>query len=192
MKEIIEINTKNYQPNIVLHACCAPCAIYPFKMLKENEKPLFYFFNPNIEPYEEYCKREEEIIKYSKKSMMVLVVERGFKEDWHNQTTPHAESKEGETRCVICYRFRLLKTALLAKERGIKYFTTVMSISPHKNSDKLNEVGFEVEKETGVLYKSVNFKKNDGFNKSVKYSREEGFYRQTYCGCLFALRLMKK
>lgn len=173
---------------LLLHSCCAPCAIYPFNLLKNKYELHFYFFNPNIFPLEEHDRRLSELIRYSKKSGLNL----HYDEEEHARWLSYINGYEGEpergVRCKLCFEYRLKRTYEYALKKSFDYFASVMSISPHKRQDDINTIGEEIALSGGVRYFPSNFKKNDGFKKAALLSKEEGFYRQNYCGCEFSMR----
>jgi predicted adenine nucleotide alpha hydrolase (AANH) superfamily ATPase len=174
--------------SLVLHTCCAPCAIHPYTLLAQDYDLTFFFFNPNIYPADEYARRLNELRRYSGISSMRLVVEEGRHEEWRDAVAGYESCEEGGERCRRCYEYRLEKTAAYADAVDADYFGTVMSISPHKKSSALNEAGYAAGKGKGVSYFESDFKKKDGFKKAAELSREQGFYRQQYCGCEYSIR----
>ncbi|MBL7170791.1 MAG: epoxyqueuosine reductase QueH [Candidatus Omnitrophica bacterium] len=168
---------------IVLHFCCGPCGAGVIETLSAQFKITGYFYNPNIWPKEEYERRlgsAKKIAKVMKIEMIAGPYENFvFGEKVKNLT----REKEGGKRCLLCYRIRLEKTAAFAKENGIDIFTTTLSISPHKKADSINAIGVEIAKAHGLNFYEADFKKNNGFAKSVRLSKESGLYRQKYCGC---------
>ena len=171
---------------VLLHICCGVCSAHAYNKLAEDGYSVFGFFsNSNIEPEAEYLKR----LDAAKKQADILGFE--FIED---EYTPHkwlgyikgfeSEPENGK-RCSLCYKFRLEKTFLYAKENGFDYFTTTLTISPHKNSKVINETGISTSKDRFLC---EDFKKKDGFKKTIEISKKNGIYRQNYCGCRFSLR----
>ncbi len=150
-----------------------------------------YFYNPNIWPETEYNKRLEEIAKITKKENLNLIIDEHDHKNWLKQTRPLAGEPEGGKRCELCYKIRLEETAKKAKELNCDFFATTLTISPHKNAEKINEIGLELEKKYDVKYMKSNWKKEGGFSESCKLSRELELYRQNYCGCEYSLRDMK-
>jgi len=174
---------------ILVHACCAPCASYSVeKLISEGFSPVIYFYNPNIFPVEEFQKRKEELVKFCETKGYELVLGEEDFESWDFAVKGLEDEKEGGKRCLACFQFRLEKTARLAKEKGYRGFTTVLTISPHKNSEAIIRIGKEIASECEIDFIEENFKKNDGFKKSLELSEEYGFYRQNYCGCRFSIR----
>lgn len=173
--------------NILVHACCAPCSTYSFeKLVFDDFMPVGFFYNPNIFPEEEYKRRRDELIKFAELKNYKIIIEEDPHEVWLKAVQGFEEEKEGGKRCELCFRLRLEKTALYAKENDFGGFTTVLTISPHKNSDVINRIGKELSEKHGICFLEENFKKDEGFRKSLEISKEYNLYRQTYCGCIFS------
>lgn len=189
-KIIMENRAKNRVPTLLLHTCCAPCSSAVIERLAQDFKITVFYYNPNIEPYEEYLKRKEEQKKFLKvfpSPNPLNFLDCDYEnEEFKKLALGLEKEKEGGPRCFRCYRLRLLKTAQKAKELGFDYFTTSLSISPYKNAQKLNEIGLELEQICGVSYLVSDFKKNDGYKKSILFSKEYNLYRQDYCGCVYS------
>lgn len=177
---------------IILHACCAICSGYPVSYLKDaGYQPVVYFYNPNIFPQEEYVRRYE-AQKILCEHLGCELVEGEYEPEKYYEFVKGLEYEpEKGKRCDKCFELRLRKTAEFAKSVGIDTFTTSIVISPHKNYDKLTFLGQKIAEEYGLKYLPVNFRKNDGFLKTNKISKELGLYRQNYCGCKFAMRAGK-
>lgn len=190
LDKITENINKNERPRLLLHACCAPCSSYVLEYLSEFFDITVYYYNPNISPEGEFEKRFEELkrlIKEMPEASGVKLVRGVYRyEDFLDIASGLEEAAEGGERCFKCYRLRLEKTAVLAKDEGFDYFCTTLSISPLKNSDKLNEIGLELEKEYGVKWLPSDFKKREGYKRSIELSREYCLYRQNYCGCVYS------
>ena len=189
-KIIMENRAKSRVPTLLLHTCCAPCSSAVIERLAQDFKITVFYYNPNIEPYEEYLKRKEEQKKFLKvfpSPNPLNFLDCDYEnEEFKKLALGLEKEKEGGPRCFRCYRLRLLKTAQKAKEFGFDYFTTSLSISPYKNAQKLNEIGLELEQVCGVSYLVSDFKKNDGYKKSILFSKEYNLYRQDYCGCVYS------
>ena len=189
-KIIMENRAKSRVPTLLLHTCCAPCSSAVIERLAQDFKITVFYYNPNIEPYEEYLKRKEEQKKFLKvfpSPNPLNFLDCDYEnEEFKKLALGLEKEKEGGPRCFRCYRLRLLKTAQKAKEFGFDYFTTSLSISPYKNAQKLNEIGLELEQVCGVPYLVSDFKKNDGYKKSILFSKEYNLYRQDYCGCVYS------
>ncbi|MFW0862029.1 MAG: epoxyqueuosine reductase QueH [Candidatus Komeilibacteria bacterium] len=171
---------------MLLHTCCAPCAIYVVQELSKQYDLTLYYYNTNIHPADEYQKRLNEIIKWSTKKNIKLVEAKYNVEDWFAAVKGLEQEPEGALRCFVCYEMRMRETALYAKDNNFDLFGTTMSISPHKKADKLNEIGNKLKEELGIDYLEADWKKNEGFKIACKLSKEENFYRQDYCGCTFS------
>lgn len=175
------------KPKLLLHVCCATCAAYVLRELEDNYDVTAYYYNPNIFPDKEYKIRFEEAKNFCLKNNIEFIEEISDQDQWFELTKGHESDPERGDRCTICYQMRLKKTADYAKENGFEYFGTDLSISPHKDAKRLNEIGNHLEEESGLHYLEANFKKNDGFKKAMDISKCENFYRQDYCGCKYSL-----
>ncbi len=192
MDKIIANHEKNNEvPTLLLHSCCAPCSTSVLAYLTEHFAVTVYYYNPNIYPDAEFEKRAEEqrrFIEMLPAKHPVSFVQGEFEKDKFFEAVKGLEdSGEGGARCKECFTLRLTKTASLAKSKGFDYYTTTLSVSPLKNAKLLNQLGEEIGKEYGVKYLPSDFKKKDGYKKSVELSREYGLYRQDYCGCVFSM-----
>ncbi len=183
-------------PTLLLHSCCAPCSSYVLEYLSESFKITVFYYNPNIYPDEEYFHRvreQQEFIKKFPAKNPISFIEGEFDKHRFYETVKGMENmREGGERCFACYELRLREAAECAKEQGMNYFCTTLSISPLKNAKKLNEIGQRLAEEYGVRYLPSDFKKKNGYKRSVEISREYGMYRQDYCGCVFSMRDMPK
>lgn len=177
-------------PSLFLHSCCGPCSSYVLEYLSDYFRITVFYYNPNIYPKEEYEKRVEEqrrLIGKLPAKYPVSFEEGVFEpERFYEMARGMEELPEGGERCFGCYELRLREAARLARERGMDYFTTTLSISPLKNAVKLNEIGLALAEEYGVSYLVSDFKKRNGYKRSVELSAEYGMYRQDYCGCVFS------
>lgn len=184
------IKKSNIVPTLFLHSCCAPCSSYCLEYLSEYFRITVFYYNPNIYPKQEYYKRVEEqrrfIEKLPAKYPISFVEGRYDKERFYEVTAGLENVKEGGERCFLCYELRLREAAEMARQMGMDYFTTTLSISPLKNAAKLNEIGDRLAEEYGVKYLNSDFKKKNGYKRSVELSEEYGMYRQYYCGCVFS------
>lgn len=172
--------------SILVHICCAPDALYVIDLLSDNFEVTGYFYNPNIQPHSEYKLRLEETQRVARLLQFDLIVGNYDDENWFHMTRKFKDEPEKGTRCDICYSMRLNKTAQKAGERGFEMFTTVMSLSPWKKAETLNRMGRMLARKYGITFLEADFKKKDGFKKSVEMSRRYGLYRQNYCGCLYS------
>lgn len=184
--ELDSIKVSGIRPKMLLHTCCAPCSAYVLELLREVFDLTLYFYDPNIHPKEEYEKRRYEMRVYAERFCIPFVEGPYEVERWFEITMGHKEDTEGSGRCLICYEMRLRETARFAKNNGFEYFGTVLSISPHKRADRINDIGLSLAKEYGIKYLEADFKKRDGFKKSIELSKKHGLYRQDYCGCVYS------
>lgn len=184
------IDNLNYKPTILLHVCCAPCSSYVLNLLKDHFNITVLFYNPNIYPSEEYIKRKNELIKLiNKMNEGISLMDCDYlSEDFESVSKGLESEKEGGIRCNKCIELRLSKTALMASLNRFEYFATTLSVSPHKNAEVINEIGASLELVYKVKYLYSDFKKNDGFKKSIEYSKKYELYRQNYCGCEYSMR----
>jgi predicted adenine nucleotide alpha hydrolase (AANH) superfamily ATPase len=177
-------------PTLLLHACCAPCSSYVLEYLSNYFKITIFFYNPNISPEEEYRKRVAEakrlIAELPAKHPIQFEAGTYDTERFYALSKGREQEPEGGERCFACYALRLNEAALAAKAGGYDYFTTTLSISPYKNAQKLNEIGAKLEKQYGVSYLYSDFKKKNGYKRSVELSGFYHLYRQDYCGCVFS------
>lgn len=178
-------------PTLFLHSCCAPCSSYVLEYLSDYFYITVFYYNPNIYPDEEYFKRVEEqkqfIKRFPAKYPIQFVEGRFDKERFYQMAKGLEHVPEGGERCFRCYELRLREAAAYASSHHMDYFTTTLSISPLKNAQKLNEIGLALAEEYGVNYLVSDFKKKNGYKRSVELSREYGMYRQDYCGCVYSI-----
>ncbi len=193
---IADINKKGLCPKLLLHACCAPCSSYVLEYLSRYFEITVLFYNPNISPEAEYRKRLDEIrrlIGEMKLVHPVKLLEGEYEpERFFDMARGMEEVPEGGERCFACYRMRLEAAARAAAEGGYDYFTTTLSISPLKNAEKINEIGQELAGIWKVLHLPSDFKKRNGYKRSVELSEIYGLYRQDYCGCVFSRQERQK
>ena len=177
-------------PKLLLHSCCAPCSSYVLEYLSQHFEITVLYYNPNISPAEEYEKRiaeQENLIRELKTTNPLHFLAGNYNpEEFHNLTRGLEDCPEGGERCLICYRMRLEKTADFAKIGDFDYFTTTLTISPMKNAEVLNTIGSEIGEIYGVLHLPSDFKKKEGYKRSIALSKDFGLYRQDYCGCIFS------
>ncbi len=200
LEKIIEENQKqNIVPGLFLHACCAPCSSYCLEYLAQYFMITVFYYNPNISPKEEYEKRaaelagligrQQELLKNAKIKYPIHFLEGRYDpERFYEMAKGMEKLPEGGERCLACYGLRLREAAEEAKKGGFDYFTTTLSISPHKNAQKLNEIGKALGEEYGIAYLPSDFKKKNGYRRSCELSEKFGLYRQDYCGCVFSKR----
>ena len=178
------------KPKLLIHSCCAPCSSYVLEYLAEYFHITILYYNPNIYPEEEYFKRYRELERLVEQMPLEnkpkLLEPQYDSAEFFSAVKGLEHIKEGGERCFACYRLRLEKTAKTAEEMGFDYFTTTLSISPYKNAQKLNEISNEL----GEIYKvsplPADFKKKNGYKRSIELSHEYNLYRQNYCGCVFS------
>ncbi len=182
------MNLKGVKPKLLLHACCAPCSSAVLERLAKHFQITIFYYNPNIFPESEYECRREEIERYLKKLNIDVVFITYNHAEFLSEIKNLEEEKEKGNRCKKCYDFRMEKSAQFAKENGYDYFTTTLSISPHKVLSFIIESGERLEKKYGIKFLRSDFKKENGFLRSSEISEEENFYRQAYCGCEFSIR----
>lgn len=177
-------------PTLLLHSCCAPCSSYTLEYLSRYFSITVFYFNPNISPKAEFDKRFAEqkrlIETLPSENKISLICGDYNYDEFLNIARGYESVPEGGERCFRCYRMRLEKTAELAKQNGFDYFCTTLSISPLKSSQKINEIGFDVAEKYGVKWLPSDFKKREGYKRSIELSREYELYRQNFCGCVFS------
>lgn len=176
------------KPKLLIHVCCISCSAYTALSLRKEFKVYLFFYNQNIFPKEEYFRRLDEVKKVAKRLKLPLFVGRYDHSAWQKMIKGHETDPERGERCHMCYEERMDETAKLALKKKFDYFTTILSVSPHKNTAAIMEIGKKLESKYGVRFFDRDFKKQDGYKKSVTTSKEMGLYRQDYCGCEFSLR----
>lgn len=189
-----EIKTNNHKPKLLIHSCCGPCSSYCLELLNEYFDITILYYNPNIVPIEEYFKRLDEqrrIVECLGFNINIITKEYDH-DEFFKAIKGINDNSEGGERCFACYKFRLEETCKLALENGFDYFTTTLSISPYKNSTKINEIGIELQNKYNCKFLYSNFKLNDGYKKSIELSKRYNLYRQDYCGCEYSLKFQKK
>lgn len=177
------------KPKILMQICCVGCGAYVIDELKNDfAKIVLYFYNPNIWPSAEYDKRLEEAERIAKKYDYEMIVADYNHPKWLEMVKGLEKEPEKGKRCTICYHDRLETAAQKAKELGFDYFGTTLTTSPHKDAERISEIGLELAEKYGIKYLDADFKKGDGFKKSCQLTKELNLYRQTYCGCEFSFR----
>lgn len=191
LEKLIEKNKAAGQvPSLLLHVCCAPCSSYCLEYLSQYFRITVLFYNPNIYPEDEYTHRAAEakrLISEMNFENEVSFIELPFNsQEFYAAVKGFENCPEGGERCFKCYELRLEKAAEFARQGGFDYFTTSLSISPLKNAEKINEIGERIAERYGVKHLPSDFKKKNGYKRSIELSRQYGLYRQNYCGCIFS------
>lgn len=189
LDRIIE-GLQDEKPSLLLHSCCAPCSSYVLEYLSKYFQITVYYYNPNIDSKEEYEKRAEEqrrlISEMEFPEEVAFIKEEFCPKEFYEAVKGYEKEPEGGKRCLICYRLRLSEAARAARDLGSDYFTTTLTISPMKNAQWLNEIGQELEEQYHVKFLPSDFKKKNGYKRSVELSQMYGLYRQSFCGCIFS------
>lgn len=193
LEKIIDFHVKRREiPKLLLHVCCAPCSSYVLEYLSKYFEIDILFYNPNISTIDEYWHRADELIRFIREmdfeNPVTPIIEDYYGEEFYDYIKGLEHCKEGGARCFKCYELRLKHTAKIASAKKYDYFTTTLSISPLKNADKLNEIGKKLEDEYQVKYLYSDFKKKNGYKRSIELSKEHQLYRQNFCGCKFSKR----
>ena len=183
---------------LLLHSCCAPCSTAVIERLKDDYDITILYYNPNIYPEEEYLRRKQEelkyieILKHKNPAIFVNFMDIDYdSESYYKAVKGFEKEREGGARCAICFKLRLDKTAEFAKANNFDIFGTTLTVSPHKNAEIINNIGLAIGKQRKIEYLVSNFKKQNGYKLSVELSKENGLYRQNYCGCEFALAIQQ-
>lgn len=192
--DMYSVSAEQRKPSLLLHACCGPCSTSCVERLCRDYSITLYYYNPNITDREEYYLRRDTLLQFlkafneeNKDTCFVDYLEGEYEPDKYlAKCTPLKDEPEGGKRCDLCFALRLSETARKAGELGMDYFTTTMSVSPHKNYDKIKTLGLSLEELTSARYLDIDFKKKNGFGRSVELSKKYGLYRQNFCGCEFA------
>ncbi len=188
--EIQKINDQNRRPTLLLHSCCAPCSSYVLEYLSNYFDITVLYYNPNIAPQEEFNRRVEEqrrlLNEMPLNNPIKLIVGNYDADRFKRLAIGKEHLPEGGERCLACYRLRLEESAQYAAKHGFDYFTTTLTISPHKNAQKLNEIGGELAAIYRINYLFSDFKKRNGYRRSCELSEIYHLYRQDYCGCIYS------
>ena len=192
-EKIIEnIEKAGQKPTLLLHCCCAPCSSYCLEYLHRYFRITLFYYNPNIHPEKEYRHRVDELKRLVREMGLENEVDfiegENDTESFYSLVKGMENVREGGERCFACYELRMDKTASLAKQMNFDYFTTTLSISPLKNAQKINEIGEMLGERYGVKHLPSDFKKKNGYKRSIELSAQYGLYRQNYCGCVYSLR----
>jgi len=177
---------------MLLHTCCAPCSTTTIERLATEYDVTVLYYNPNIYPEEEYLKRKSEQIRYigilNSRGQNIKMLDCDYDQKVFFDAVSGLENeKEGGKRCAVCFALRLDYVAKKAKELGFDMFATSLTVSPHKNAELINQIGNDISKKYGVEYLESNFKKQDGYKRSIELSKENNLYRQNYCGCKYSI-----
>ena len=192
---MLDETLKNLQgvPKLLLHACCAPCSSYVISYLANYFDITILYYNPNIDTEKEYNYRLSELERFIKEyptKYPVKVVSLGYLKEEYDSIVKGLENEpERGKRCLLCYKLRLEKSFIYAKENNFDYITTTLTLSPHKNSKVINEIGKDLESIYNFKYLYSDFKKRDGYKKSIILSHEYNLYRQDYCGCQYSKKI---
>ena len=192
-KEMLNIiESLDYKPKLLLHSCCGPCSTSVIEKLKDYFEITVIYYNPNIEPEIEYVKRKLEQLK-GLDMLGIKYVDCDYDNVEFKKICNGLEDEpEGGRRCHKCYLLRLEKVAQIAKQNNFDMFTTTLTVSPYKHSDVLNKIGLNLEKKYDIKYLVSDFKKRNGYKRSIELSKQYNLYRQDYCGCIYSLKYMKK
>ena len=193
LEELINNNLKEKKVmRVLLHSCCAPCSSYVIEYLSKYFYITILYYNPNISPRNEYDKRKAEqirLINSMKTKYPVSIIDVDYDNDLYEKAICGLEGEpERGKRCSVCFNLRLSKTAKVALENNFDYFATTLTLSPYKNAPLINEIGFKLEDMYGIKYLASDFKKKNGYKRSIELSSEYGLYRQNYCGCKYSKR----
>ena len=190
LENIIRVSSGN-NPKLLIHSCCAPCSSYVLEYLSQHFDITLLYYNPNISPKSEFEYRVSELKRLVSempldKEINIEILEYNDRE-FYDEVKGMEDIPEGGERCFKCYEIRLRKAIEYAKENGFEYFTTTLSISPYKNAEKLNEIGERLAGKYGVVkWLPSDFKKKNGYKRSIELSRKYNLYRQDYCGCVYS------
>ena len=189
------ISNLQYRPKLLLHSCCGPCSSYVITYLKDYFDITILYYNPNIEPLEEYEKRKSEQIKLINKLNIPMLNMMDVEYDnkcYRDTVKGYEKDVEGGNRCHLCYELRLTKTAAIANDCEFEYFGTTLTVSPYKNANVLNNIGEKLANEYHLKWLYSDFKKKEGYKKSIELSKQYDLYRQDYCGCLFSKNIERE
>ena len=190
---IAALERDGQRPQLLLHACCAPCSSATLERLADHFDVTILYYNPNIAPPEEYHRREAELERFVRDAGYAArgstVVELPYDpQEFYTAVKGLENEPERGSRCTVCYRLRMRRAAQYARDNGFDWFTTTLSISPHKDAARINAIGQELETEFGVKHLPSDFKKHNGYLRSLQLSEQYGLYRQDYCGCEFSAK----
>lgn len=186
------ISSLTGKPKLLLHSCCGPCSSSVLNRISNFFDVTVFYYNPNIHPKEEYLHRKSEQIRLLKELNIKFMDCDYNQNEYFDCIKGLEEEKEGGKRCNSCFYLRLNKTAKQAKENNFDYFGTTLTVSPHKNAQVINEIGKELENIYNIGFLYADFKKENGYLKSIELSKQYNLYRQDYCGCIFSLKEKNK
>lgn len=182
-----------YKQKLLLHTCCAPCAAGVFDQLLADFSVSAFFYNPNIYPAEEYRRRMLETQRFCQEYRIQFIIQKEkIKTTWQEKIQGLEQEPEGGKRCLICYTIRLEQTAQYASQHDFDIFATTLSISPHKKAEQINTIGKQLAEQYTLAFYAADFKKKDGFKKSLELSKHYHLYRQNYCGCQYSITNRKQ
>ncbi len=190
-----KLSENGEKPVLLLHSCCGPCSSYVLEYLNRYFKILLFFYNPNIHPFEEYSRRleaQKEVLEKMNFNDVKLIEGEYIPDEFFSAVKGFEKEPEGGKRCEICIRLRMKAAAKIALKYNADYFATTLTVSPHKNAPYINFAGEQLEKEIGVPYLVSDFKKKNGYKRSIELCRIHNIYRQNYCGCIFSNLLFLK
>ncbi len=190
MDAVVAAIPEGEKPTLLLQSCCGPCSSYVLEALTPHFQVTVLYYNPNIQPKAEYDLRLENqrrIIAQLPTPTEVKILECDYDGEAYDTAVKGLEKEpEGGARCTVCFRLRLEQTAKLAKEQGFDWFCTTLTVSPHKDAERLNKIGAALGERYGVPFLPSDFKKREGYKRSIELSKQYGLYRQEYCGCLYS------
>ena len=190
---IDNIKKKGEKPKLLLHSCCGPCSSYVIEYLTNYFDITIFYYNPNISPYEEYIKRKEEqkrlILEFDNVNKLDIIDCDYDNEMYEEKIRGLEKEPEKGRRCTVCFEIRLDKTADVAKKMGYDYFSTTLTVSPYKNANLINEIGLKNSEKYDIKYLVSDFKKKNGYKRSIELSKKYNLYRQDYCGCKYSKRV---
>lgn len=187
-----ELEQQNIRPKLLLHACCGPCSSAVLEQLRRRFDLGVLYYNPNIFPRSEYQRRGLELVRFLKNMQgegTVEYIELPYRqEEFYSAIAGLEDEPERGSRCTVCYRLRLEQAAKYAAQEGYGWFCSTLSISPHKDAARLNQIGLELQQKYGVRWLVSDFKKKEGYKRSLTLSEQYGLYRQEYCGCEYSAK----
>jgi len=178
----------NHRPELLLHICCGPCSTHVIEVLRDDFRVTGFFYNPNIFPPREQIRRLEEARRLCRRLGLPFIQGRSDAQVWSRRMRGREQDREGGPHCSVCFWIRLERTAQEARRRGMEFFTTTLTVSPHKNAAVIQHMGQLAACRAGVRFYGRDFKKQNGFRRSCQLSEQYHLYRQDYCGCRYSLR----